>query len=167
MITEAREIVITIRDDKTAKAEKKDKPAKKVSEKEASWNDIKKALPAVAFASQAFSYAKQAVISQAKYQLNRYFAMTDDYQGKQDISNALSLIGTGMSIATATYAGFLMGGAVGAAIGFVGSVGNTLLQAHRIVATQDYQIRQSNAQLAYTMSRRGASLQNGSIGENL
>ena len=165
MIQEAREIIITIKSDGTAGSKKKtpelDKKERK-EKQEKPWYVI-----ASVYANQAFSYAKSAVISQARFQVNRYFAMTDDYRGKQDIDNALSLLGTGMTIWGATMAGLRLGGVVGGVIGLVGSTGNTILQAYRAISTQDYQIRQSNAQLSYTMSRRGASLQNNSIGENL
>lgn len=164
MITEAREIVITIKSDKTATAKPK---ANKPDAEEPKKKEEKQSHIASVLANQAFNYAKNAVITQARYQVTRYFNMTDDYQGKQDVDNALALIGMANSIIGATYAGARLGGVVGAVIGFVGSVGNTLLSAHRAIATQDYNIRQANAQLSYTMSRRGASLTNGSIGENL
>lgn len=165
MIQEAREIIITIKSDGTAGSKKKTPELDKKEKKEK--QEKSRYVVASVYANQAFNYAKQAVISQARFQVNRYFAMTDDYQGKQDIDNALSLLGTGMTIWGATMAGLRLGGIAGGVIGLVGSTGNTILQAHRAVSTQDYQIRQSNAQLSYTMSRRGASLQNNSIGENL
>lgn len=177
MIQEAREIIITIRGDGTGSSAPSTSHKTLAGQTAYAGKEKEKPTASViasVYANQAFNYAKSAVISQARFQVNRYFAMTDDYQGKQDVDNALHLIGIGMTIYGATKAGAIVGakfGAVGAiigaVIGFIGSTGNEILSAHRAVATQELQIRQSTAQLSYTMSRRGASLQNNSIGENL
>lgn len=178
MAEDTRNIVITIKSE-TASAESTPKdPDKPETPNDDDGKDGKEGKTDVALlsivANQAYRYVKQAITSEATYEINKYFTLVDDYETQNDVNNALSLIGTGMSIVSATVSGAILGakagpvGAiVGGVVGFVGSVGNSFLTAYRAVDQQSIAMRQANAQLAYTMSKRGASISNGSIGENL
>ena len=124
--------------------------------------------------TQAFSSAKSAAISVAKYEVNKYFSLRDDYVNQQNLSNALNCIGRGMTVATATLAGAKIGmaagpigAAIGAVVGFTASFVPMAIGAGQAVDRQSIAIATSVAYQDFAMSRRGRALTDGSIGSDL
>lgn len=173
MTNEVREIVITIKGDGSGTAEPKTKNEawggpdyERMSAESEAERSARNEVVASVLANQAFQYAKSEIMAQANYENGKYFSLTDDYLSARDQSIAISIIGKGMGLVTAVGAGFSIGGPIGAVLAGVGKIGTDMMSAFRAVDAQQLGIDKANAQLAYTMSRRGAVLTDDSIGEN-
>lgn len=124
-------------------------------------------------ANQVFQYIKQQVVTEAKYQINKYFVTHDDYVGQRNMNIALGLVGDAVSFGSSIASGAITGsvfGPVGTAVGaVVGAMTSALTKGIGVYNTLDSQsllVSQNNAQLAFTRQRSGYSLTSGSTGEN-
>lgn len=137
-------------------------------------NGKAKAIAAFAVAQTSELVAREA-ISWGEYYWNKELTLNDDYIGQRNKNIAISQINAGVSalstVGSMTATGAMVGGWVGA---IVGAVVGTVTAAAGIIRSnvqgreqQDIQIRQMNAQLDFTRSRAGWSLNAGSIGEDL
>lgn len=108
--------------------------------------------------NQAYNYAKNAVISQAQYQITKHFNMTDDFEGQRDLNITLGIANKMKNIALTTLAGAQVGGVPGAIVGFVGSVGMEALSVYQRYDEQARSNALKRAQLDYTRQRAGYSL---------
>lgn len=124
--------------------------------------------------NEAFQMTKRAVTQIASYEIGKSFNLNDDYIGQNSMNNALGLVNKGVSLATATIAGAMMGSAggplgaiVGGTIAFAGTLGSNLITAGQAVDKQDLSVMTTSAYQAFRYSRKGDVLSNGSIGDNL
>lgn len=168
-----RSIVITLKlddnDDETVEKETK-------LEKTSSENDKSKTAKATftALAFQASELVTSEIVNWAEYYWNRELTLEDDYVGQRNKTIALTQINRAVSAVTTIGTFTAMGakaGPIGAAVGAllgVATVGAGIVRSN--IQGQDQQnimLRQMDAQLGYTRSRAGWSLQAASIGEDL
>ena len=121
----------------------------------------------------------QLVVSEAvawgEYYWNRELTLNDDYIGQRNKNIAISQISRAANalatVGSMTAAGAAVGGVPGAIVGaIVGTVTATAGIVRSNIQGQDQQniaLRQMDAQLQFTRSRAGWSLQAASIGEDL
>ena len=112
-------------------------------------------------------------VGEVKYQINRYFNLTDNYIAKQNMDIALNVINKVWDIGASIYTGAKVGsaaGPVGAIIGAVLSAGvsfvSTGLQINHNYEQQQINLNKMDVQLQFNRQRAGYSLTAGSIGEN-
>lgn len=121
-----------------------------------------------AFKNYVVSQAKQVVglvANEVLYEINKYYTLTDNVEGKRDLNIALGLIHRGGQIVGPTIAGSYFG-PVGAVIGFGVGIGREVISLYQGYDQQNIQLRQLNTQLEYSRQRAGYSLTSGSIGED-
>lgn len=124
--------------------------------------------------NEAFQMAKKAVTQIASYEIGKSFTLNDDYIGQNAMNNALGLINKGVSLATATIAGAMMGSAggpwgaiIGGTLAFAGTLGSNVITAFQAADKQALSVLTASAYQAFRYSRKGDVLSNGSIGDNL
>lgn len=124
--------------------------------------------------NEAFQMAKRAVTQIASYEIGKSFNLNDDYVGQNAMNNALGLVNKGVSLATATIAGAMMGSAggpwgaiVGGTLAFAGTLGSNLITAFQAADKQALSVLTTSAYQAFRYSRKGDVLSSGSIGDNL
>ena len=173
MPADSRSIVITLKLDSTGEGESK--PTDTSSVKTATDKDS----TAKAVAAFAITQCVELVVSEAvswgEYYWDRWLTLNDDYIGQRDKNVITTQINRGISavstVASMTAAGASVGGPIGAAIGaIIGVVTDISGFVRSNVQNQDQQnilIRQMEAQLDFTRSRAGWSLNAASIGEDL
>ena len=128
----------------------------------------------ISLISRGVSQISNIVIGEAKYEINRYFQLTDDYFGQQDMNIALNVLNkvvdVGSSIYTGATLGYSVGGPIGAVIGGVVGAGisaiSTIMDVERNYNKQIIALNKMDAQLQFNRQRAGYSLTAGSIGEN-
>ena len=124
--------------------------------------------------SKLFTYAKNKVmqlsknvlLSEALYESEKYFNLTDNVQGKRNLNIARQNVERVWGIAQDTIAGAKAGGLVGAIIGFTAGLTEAGVKIYQGYDQQSIKIRQMEEQLDYTRQRVGYSLTVGSNGEN-
>ena len=143
-------------------------------------NDKDKSVKAIAtaFVLREAEVLANEIIAQAEYVWDRDLMLQDDYIGQREKRIALTQIKRGISVGT----GILSSAAAGAALAgpaapagaVIGAVLGTVNQVFGIVRSnyqgqdqQNIMLRQMNAQLDFTRSRAGWSLNAASIGEDL
>jgi len=119
------------------------------------------------------SQVKNMAINEAKYQINKYFMLTNDYLGQQSMNIALNVINKALDFGTTIYFGAKMGakaGPAGAIAGVVLAAGvsiiSTVQQISHNYEQERIKLNQMDAQLQFNRQRAGYSLTAGSIGEN-
>lgn len=175
-MAEVRAITITIKSEEAA-TQNKDVEEKATGSEEISSSTKKSggvsSLTSI-LVNQAFQHAKSQIISEAKYQVNKYFSTRDDYIGQRSMNNALTMANKAVSLGTSALAGFSMGmefgGPAGALIGTLAAVtfgvADTAISVHQALDAQKLNIDAMNAQLSFMRQRSGYSLTSGSVGEN-
>lgn len=108
----------------------------------------------------------QTLLSEALYEVNKYFDLTDNVEGKRNLNIAMGMVHRGTSVLGSTFLGAEIGGVPGALVGFASGVINEAINIYQGYDQQNIQLRQLNTQLEYTRERAGYSLTSGSIGEN-
>lgn len=108
----------------------------------------------------------QTLLSEALYEVNKYFDLTDNVEGKRNLNIAMGLVHRGTNVLGSTFLGAEIGGVPGALVGFASGVINEAINIYQGYDQQNIQLRQLNTQLEYTRERAGYSLTSGSIGEN-
>lgn len=108
----------------------------------------------------------QTLLSEALYEANKYFDLTDNVEGKRNLNIAVGMVHRGATVLTSTLIGAKIGGVPGAVVGFVASSISEAINIYQGYDPQNIQLRQLNTQLEYTRERAGYSLTSGSIGEN-
>ena len=116
--------------------------------------------------NEAFQYAKQVAINEARYEINKNFALRDDYVGQRDLNITLGVVSKVYSVGTAVVSGAIIGGPIGAGIALAGSLVAEGVQVYQNLDQQNIKIAQLNAQLDYNRVRAGYSLTAGSVGDN-
>lgn len=123
---------------------------------------------------KALRNATSNITTIVNYEVDKYFTLTDDFEGKRDFHIAMNIVKKFGNVAISTFSGAKLGASagpvgavVGAVVGFVGSVGTEAINIYQAYNQQEITMRQRNEQLRYTRERSGYSLINGSIGENL
>lgn len=109
---------------------------------------------------------KEMGASQIRFQVNRYFEITDDYLGQQSLNICLGIARKVESAAMSIAGGALVAGPVGAIIMGAVELGKTGLDIYQNYSQQNLQLRKMDAQLDYSRQRAGYSLTAGSQGEN-
>lgn len=174
MAADNRSIVITLKLDESNDSDQKNPTNTEATKQKSDDDSTAKAVAAFAV-TQSVQLVANEVVAWADYYWERELTLNDDYVGQRNkniaimqISRATSAIST---IGSMTAAGAAVGGWAGA---IVGAVIGTVTAASGIVRSniqgqdqQDIAIRQMNAQLDFTRSRAGWSLQAASIGEDL
>lgn len=124
-------------------------------------------------ANQVFQYLKQNIVTEARYQINKYFVTHDDYVGQRNMNIALGLVDDAVAFGSSAMSGAMAGstfGPVGTVVGaVVGAMTTAITKGVSVFNTLDSQnllVSQNNAQLAFTRQRSGYSLTSGSTGEN-
>ena len=127
-----------------------------------------------ALAMQAANAAINEMTAWISYEVNKYLTLNDDYIGQRNLQIAMQAVNWGTSAASTIGSTAMMGsaaGPVGAVIGAIVGAGMVAARTARqnAQAQEQQQIRLNlmNAQLSYTRSRIGWSLQAASIGEDL
>ena len=134
------------------------------------------ALQTAVYTTMIQSAAKQLkgmMVNEAKFQINRYFNLTDNYMAKQEMDIALGVINRTYSIGSAIVGGAIAGSAggpagivLGAAIA-TGMSGLSLgLDIYHNYSEQDIRIRKMDNSLDFNRQRAGYSLTAGARGEN-
>ena len=126
-------------------------------------------------ASQAVKMAVDEGMAWVVYEVNKNFALDDNYIAQRQMSIASQAINWGVSsastIVSSTASGALVGGPVGAivgaALGTTKVVASTVRQNVIAQEQQDIMLRKMQAQLDFTRNRAGWSTQAASIGEDL
>ena len=108
----------------------------------------------------------QTLLSEALYEVNKYFDLTDNVEGKRNLNIAIGMVHRGTSVLGSTLIGTQIAGVPGALVGFASGVINEAINIYQGYDQQNIQLRQLNTQLEYTRERAGYSLTSGSIGEN-
>lgn len=124
--------------------------------------------------SKLFTYAKNKVmqlsknvlLSEALYESEKYFNLTDNVQGKRNLNIARQNVERVWGVAQDTIAGAKAGGWIGAIIGFAVGLTELGVKIYQGYDQQSIKIRQMEEQLDYTRQRMGYSLTVGSNGEN-
>lgn len=173
MAADNRSVVITLRLEQTSDADVGNQvDTESVSQKNDKDSSGKAAYKAMAM--QALNVALSEVTSWAEYYWNRELALDDDYIGQRNKRVILTQISRASSAAATVGSFALIGSAAGPAGAVIGALLGTAVAASGIARSniqgkdqQDIQIRQMNAQLQFTRSRAGWSLQAASIGEDL
>ena len=122
---------------------------------------------------KAARQVKGMVINEAKYQINKYFQLTDDYLGQQNLNIALNVVNKVWNTGLSVFAGAKVGasaGPIGAVAGAVlmasvSTIG-TLQQISHNYEQERIKLNQMNVNLSFNRQRAGYSLTAGSIGEN-
>lgn len=116
--------------------------------------------------NQVFESLKKTLLTEAKYQVNKYFSTRDDYIGQRNYNAAMSMANMVVGLGSSVLAGFMVGGPVGAIVAGATSVLSTAVSVYNTLDAQNLKVDQMNAQLSYTRQRSGYSLTSGSTGEN-
>lgn len=137
-------------------------------------NDKKSKSAYAALALQIGSTALSEVAAWAEYYWNKELTLTDDYIGQRNKNIAMTQISRAINVATTTGSWTAMGAALGPVGAVIGGILGAAVSISGIVRSnvqgqeqEDIAIRQMNAQLGFTRSRAGWSLQAASIGEDL
>ncbi len=165
-MADSREIIIRIVNEESSEnnvnkvdstGEKTKKTKKHVSEE----SKIKEYIE-----TQLIGQVTGLIIDETKYQLDRYFRLTDDYQALQSMNIALSatnrvkdaILNVGMS--------FAIGGGVAGIMSLGVEATKMFLDVYHNYDQQNIQIAKMNAQLQFNRERAGYALTAGSRGEN-
>ena len=174
MAADNRSIVITLKLDGNQDNSQAN-PTNTEGTKQQSDNDGNtKAVASFAIAQTA-QLVSNEIVAWADYYWERELTLNDDYISQRSKTIALTHIsrvtGAVSNVGSMTATGAMVGGTAGA---IVGAIIGVVTEASRVVRSniqgQDQQniaIRQMNAQLEFTRSRAGWSLQAASIGEDL
>ena len=119
------------------------------------------------------SAAKQLIINEARYEIDKYVDLTDNVQAKRDIAIATSLVGQATNVAS----GIASGAIAGSALGIGGAVAggliglaitgiNFLVDVYQRYDQENIQLTKMQYQLEYTRQRSGYSLTATEKGEN-
>ena len=116
-----------------------------------------------AVVAYAFGEAKQIVLTAARYQLNKYFTLREDYEGEVDFTNMMTTITKVTGFATTVGAGALVGAKtgtvtgtlIGAGIGATGYVVKEIYAAKERRLQQEITINSNNAQSQFQQTRLG------------
>lgn len=166
-MAETRRIVITIRHGKGKRpTPSSPKPAPSPKAKRVV-EDKGTGIGTAVLANQVYENVKAMLKQTVEYEIGKYFDTKNDYVSKRNLSEALTYINMGSSIATATYVGFQTGGPVGAVIGAGLVLSHQALNASLALERQRISIERNDAQLSFSRDRAGFSLTAGSRGENL
>lgn len=143
-------------------------------------NDKDKSAKAIAwaFAAREASVIANEVVAWAEYEWNKELTLADDYISQREKRIAMTQINRSISVSTSILSSAATGAAmagpfaavgavVGAAIGTVNQAVSIVRSNYQSRDQQDIAMRQLDAQLGFTRSRVGWSLQAASIGENL
>ena len=115
---------------------------------------------------RAASSLKEMGVSQVRFQINRYFDMTDNYLGQQSMNIALSSANRLYNAGASVVGGFMVAGPAGAVIMGLVEVAKVGLDIYHNYSEQDLKLRKMNAELQFNRQRAGYSLTVGSQGEN-
>lgn len=115
---------------------------------------------------RAWNSLKETGASQIKFQVNRYFNITDNYLGQQSLNICLNIAGKVKSAGESIVGGALVAGPAGAVIMAAVEAGKLGLEIYQNYSEQNLQLRKMDAQLDYNRQRAGYSLTAGTQGEN-
>lgn len=117
-------------------------------------------------AKKAYSGAKQITINEAKYQLNKYFRLTDNYLGQQNMNIALGIVNRVANFGLSVASGFMIGGIPGAIVTAGIDITKNILEIAHNYEQENINLQKMDNQLQFNRQRAGYSLTSGSIGEN-
>ena len=115
---------------------------------------------------RAWSSLKEMAASQIKFQVNRYFNITDNYLGQQSLNICLNVANKVKNVGESIIGGAIVAGAPGAIIMTAVEAGKLGLEIYQNYSEQNLQLRKMDAQLDYNRQRAGYSLTVGTQGEN-
>lgn len=110
----------------------------------------------------AYQKAKSFVKTTALFQLERYYNLTENYKGEQDLSNTLSILSHFSEMATSIVGSAIVGakagpwGAVaGMAVGIASWGANTVFNSWKAFDQQNRELQTMNIQSSYQKVRLG------------
>lgn len=109
---------------------------------------------------------KGITIGEAKYQINRYFRMSDNYLAEQSLDISLNIVNRAISAGASIAAGFAVGGVPGAIIEAGIQAVKIGLDIYHNKDQENIRLNQMDAVLSFNRQRAGYSLTAGSQGEN-
>lgn len=166
-MAEGKEIVIKIVGEEATENKKIDPTGEKVKKtSEKSTDDIFDTATMSYVKAKIANTLKGVVISEAKYQLNKYYTLTDDYLGQQNMNIALNVGSKLLGTAIAVKAGASVAGIPGAIAALFASGITTGFQIAHNYEQERIKVAKMNAELQFNRQRAGYSLTAGSIGEN-
>lgn len=122
----------------------------------------------VSFATKKIIKGAQSILTdEIKYEINKYYDLTDNVQGQRNMNIAMNLTNKTIELGQAILSGTLVSGNI---IG--GIIAGTLdlvkqgVDIYQGYDKQNIKIRQMEEQLTYTRLRSGYSLTSGDKGEN-
>ena len=174
MAADNRSIVITLKLDSGKNASQETPTNTETTKQETDKGSTAKAVAAFAV-TQSVQIAANEVVAWAEYYWNRELTLNDDYIGQRNknialmqisrVTNAVSTIGS--TAASGAAVGGVPGAIIGAIIGTVTVASGIVRSNIQGSDQQNIMLRQMDAQLQFTRSRAGWSLQAASIGEDL
>lgn len=174
MALDNRSIVITLKLDEGQNRENQNPTNTASTQQSSDKNSSAKAVASFAVVQAAQLVTNEAV-TWAEYYWNKELILNDDYIGQRNkniallqISRATNAVTTiGSTAATGAAVGGVAGAIVGAVIGTVTAAAGIVRSNVQGQDQQNIMLRQMDAQLQFTRSRAGWSLQAASIGEDL
>lgn len=109
---------------------------------------------------------KGLVVSEANYQINKHFTLTDNYLGQQNLNIALNVINKVWNTGLSIYTGYKVAGVPGAVAAAGVSVLSIAQQIYHNYEQEKINISKMNAQLKFNRQRSDYSLTAGARGEN-
>lgn len=123
--------------------------------------------------TSAAKQIKSITVDEVMYQLHKYYELSDNYLGRQNMDISLDIINKAWNIGTSMVFGAKLGSKAGWAGAIVGAAiagGISAIQLSQQVShnyeQQNIRLTQMDAQLSFNRQRAGYSLTAGSIGEN-
>lgn len=171
-MAEQREIVITIKNETGGSVREE---SQQVAQGQEINSDLTREVAGISImANKMFDNAVQMTKNIAMYQIERKFALTDDYIGQRNFNVARATIGLAAGFIQSTASSAAIGATFGPAGAIIGAVigagidiAQNVISAAQTIDQQNINIAQINNQLSYSRQRAGFSLTSGSIGENL
>lgn len=111
---------------------------------------------------RAWEQSKSLIKNSAMYVVGRYFNLTENYKGEQDLQNTLSVLGNVIGAGTSIVGGAIAGAkagpvgiVAGAAVGAVFWTANTALNAFKAWDNQRIQLATMNIESSFQQVRLG------------
>ena len=110
----------------------------------------------------AYNNAKSVIKNEAKYEIGKYFSLTENYAMQQDIDNALIAISKVAEFGSSILSGIVVGSAggvggalVGAIVGAVADIAQNSVQIYQRFDQQNRQLATANVQSQFQAVRMG------------
>lgn len=164
-MADEREIVIRIIDEVGGSGIKKSSTKKKKKKQEKENNYLDSAIMVSLLQSSAKKIYAGGV-SNVRYELDKYFNMTQNYMSKQQLQISLNLMNETISFGKSIYTAFKTTGPVGAAVVALFNVADLGTKIYKNYEQEKIKLDRMDNQLDFNRQRAGFSLTSGPTGEN-